>query len=206
MHPLKVAIPGVVAEGGEPVYVQVEPLPFVLLDTLPRLSRQTAVVALDAVMAGRYGYQVPVKPEHLHGVEDWLWSRWAREAWQWAVRFADPLSESAGESRSRVVIEELGFVRPRLQSEVRLPGGKRARLDFDWHEDGVFGEFDGRMKYDDAVRLSGTSDQGVYWEEKRREEAIELVTGRRGVRWSWNDLDRPKDLERKLLLRGVSKR
>lgn len=203
--PCKVRVPGITADGVD-VAVRVEPLPFALVDTVPRTSRQEAAVILDAAMAGRHRSGLVVSIASLSEAEAWLWSRDSRASWDAALSFADPRSESAGESRSRVLIDELGFIRPSLQTVVPLPDGERARLDFDWEHPGVFGEFDGRVKYDQAERLSGISEQGVYWAEKRREELIELVTAKRPVRWHWGDLERPERLERKLLLRGVPKR
>lgn len=106
-----------------------------------------------------------------------------------------------------VGVEPLSFVLtdtvPRLQVEFQLPQGI-ARVDFDWER--VFGEFDGRVKCDGAGVLSGLSDQQVYWNEKRREEQIEMVTGKRSARWGWEDLRNPWALEKKLLNRGAPRR
>lgn len=202
---LRIRVPGVVLEDGRLAQVRAEPLPFALLDTLPRLSRERAVVALDAVMAGRYGHRQRVRPWDLDAVEQWLWTLKARRSWSWAVGFADPLSESPGESRSRVLIHQLGFVMPELQRPVRLSDGSTARLDFEWQGDGVAGEFDGRIKFAEAKALSGQSESGVYWNQVRREEDIR-DTGRKVARWSWQDLDEPRRLELKLLREGVSRR
>lgn len=166
------------------------------------MSRPGAVVALDAVLA-RWAREQRSVPAQRALTEEWLWSLPAVQAWRWARGFADARSESPGESWSRVQIHDLGFEAPRLQREVQLPQGV-ARVDFEWEE--VFGEFDGRMKYTDAATLSGLSDQSVYWEEKRREEQVEMVTGRRAARWGWEDLQNPWMLEQKLMLRGVPRR
>ncbi len=186
--------------------VRVEPLAFAVVDTVPRLARPDAVVVLDAVVAGRARVSTLGLPFLQATAERWLWSRRAQAEWGWVSGFADPRSESPGESWSRVLIEELGFPPPQLQVPVRLPDGRVVRLDFAWPEHQVFGEFDGRMKYDDAVALSGTSDQSVYWQEKRREELIELVTGYRAVRWAWGDLRNPQRLAQRLRARGLPQR
>lgn len=203
--PLRVTVPGVTVGEGRRIVVEVEPLPFVLLDTLPRLSFQAAVMAMDAATSGRYGYGRVVRAGDLQVAEEWLWSRPASHAWRRVKEFSDPDSESAGESRARALFHELGFAAPRLQTEVLLPGGRRRRLDFDWAEDGVIGEFDGQLKYDQARRLGGSDGATVYWEEKWRETEIEEVTGKRFVRMRWDDLNRPDRLARRLLAAGVSR-
>lgn len=202
---IRVPVPEVRLEDGTAAEVMTEPLPFALMDTLPRLSRQRAVVALDAAMAGRYGYGRRVTRDDLETVSEWLWSRRAVRAWDWAATFADPLSESPGESRSRVLIHQLGFAAPKLQTPIRLPDGSTARLDFDWEADRVAGEFDGRIKFDQAAGLSGTTESGVYWNQIQREEKVR-DTGRSIARWNWGDLAEPRRLELKLLREGVSRR
>lgn len=202
-------VSGVLLPDGTPPTVAVEPAAFALVETIPQMSRQEAVVCLDAALAGRgegpADGAVRTSSGELDGAEGWLGSRRARRRWGAIRDFADARSESVGESRSRVLIDELGFVAPTLQRRVHLPDGGELRLDFDWEDDGVFGEFDGRVKYDDADRLSGTDPAGVYWREKWREDDVELATGRRVVRWRWADLEDPRRLERRLALCGVSR-
>lgn len=183
-------VPDVRLDGGGEVRVQVEPLPLVLMDTVPRLGTQEAVVILDAVLGGR-SVLGRLDRDALAEAQQWLWSSRARAAWERALGFADPRSESPGESRSRVLIDELGFAPPQLQTVLRLPDGGTARLDFEWMREGVVGEFDGRIKFTEASRLSQTSPGEVYWAQVRREEAIR-DTGRRLVRWEWDDLNRPR--------------
>lgn len=202
---IRLPVPEVGLEDGSAVEVIAEPLPFALMDTLPRLSRQRSVVALDAAMAGRCGCGRRVSRNDLDAVDAWLWSHRARREWAWAVAFADPLSESPGESRSRVLIHQLGFAAPKLQTPIRLPGGSTARLDFDWDADRVAGEFDGRIKFEEARSLSGVPESSVYWNHIQREEQVR-DTGRNVARWNWNDLSEPRRLELKLLREGVSRR
>ena len=107
------------------------------------------------------------------------------------VDFADPLSESVGESRSRVLIRRLGLAAPDLQVRVRRGDGRvMARCDFGWEDRRTLGEFDGRVKYG---RLLGPGQEpgDVVFREKRRED--ELRDHRWQVaRWTWDDLDRPR--------------
>lgn len=94
------------------------------------------------------------------------------------VPFLDAGSESVGESLSRVRIAEAGLPRPVLQHEIAAGNGRRYRVDFFW-EEGVVGEFDGRVKY---------TEPRVLFDEKRRQDAIADV-GFQVVRWTWEELN-----------------
>ncbi|WP_150460228.1 hypothetical protein [Nesterenkonia ebinurensis] len=138
-------------------------------------------------------------------VERWLSTKKAAATWTWAYQFADERSESPGESRSRVLIAQLGFAPPELQRRERLPSGEWVRFDFSWSGGQIVGEFDGRIKFDQAKLLAGGDDRSVYWAQVRREEAIRDA-GHRVVRWGWEDLADPEVIERKLLREGVPRR
>ncbi|WP_146243104.1 hypothetical protein [Curtobacterium sp. MCPF17_031] len=87
-----------------------------------------------------------------------------------ALRFADPLAESPGESVSRVRLDEDGFAPPVLQQSFG-----RFRVDFWWPRYGVVGEFDGMTKYDEP---------GAVRDEKARQSALLLRHDvRTVVRW-----------------------
>lgn len=105
------------------------------------------------------------------------------------VRLADGRAESPGESISRGLIYQLGFVMPQLQVDVVMPDGVTYRCDFGWEDGALVGEFDGKAKYQRDPR--GQSSQEVLWAEKRREDAIRS-TGRRMVRWVFADLNRER--------------
>ena len=68
-----------------------------------------------------------------------------------------------------------------LQREVHDAAGLIGFVDFGW--EGVFGEFDGKVKY--RVQDGATGDAGeVLWREKQREDRLR----RRGrvARWTWD--------------------
>lgn len=97
--------------------------------------------------------------------------------------FLDGRSESPGESLSRVRMYQAGMPAPALQKEIRTRDGQFvARVDFLWEDEGVVGEFDGMVKYDeggvDALRS-----------EKRREDALRDL-GFEVIRWTWPELFR----------------
>ena len=86
------------------------------------------------------------------------------------VSCADGLSESAGESVSRIGLLGQGVPTPVLQYVVG-----DFRSDFAWPKFRTLGEFDGRIKY---------TDPDVLWAEKLREDALR-DDGWELVRWTW---------------------
>ncbi len=99
-----------------------------------------------------------------------------------------PLAESVGESRTRLVLHDLGMAH---ESQVVIRdafGVFVARVDF--LVEGVVLEFDGRLKYRAAETEDGRSAEEVVWLEKRREDAVR-GRGYPVERVVWDDLDRP---------------
>lgn len=195
-----IAVPGVRFQDGVKVKVNVEPLPLVLMDTLPGIARQEAMMVLDAALAGRYGYGKLVTEADLDWAEEMLKTRDVRR-WGSLRSFADVRSESPGESRCRVLIDELGFEPPELQKEIYLPRIGRVRLDFWWS--GVICEFDGMIKY--TRGFTGQAAEEVVQKEKLREDALRMLDYQ-VVRVTWDDLNDPDSLNRKLLWAGVPQR
>ncbi|QCU77071.1 hypothetical protein E7744_01670 [Citricoccus sp. SGAir0253] len=110
--------------------------------------------------------------------------------------FADARAESVGESLSRAVIHEEGFVVPELQYEVRsVTGGLIARTDSCWEAIRLVGEFDGLVKYTGRLARPGATGpvgHDALVREKRREDAVRR-TGHGMARWTWADLaNRPR--------------
>ncbi len=96
------------------------------------------------------------------------------------VSCADGLSESAGESVSRIGLLGQGVPPPVLQYAVG-----DFRSDFAWPRYRTLGEFDGRIKY---------TDPDVLWAEKLREDALR-DDGWELVRWTWVQITRsPADV------------
>ena len=105
------------------------------------------------------------------------------------AKFMDGRSESVGESRTRVLLHNLGYT-PQLQVTITDSRGFVGRVDFDLDEIDTVIEFDGKVKYGRFVP-EGKSAADVLWEEKRREDRIR-GTGRHVVRIAWADLDHPE--------------
>ncbi len=103
----------------------------------------------------------------------------------------DGRSESPGETRAAYLFWRHGVPRPDRQHEVRDSSGRAvARPDFAWHEHGVFGEFDGRVKYGRYLRAWELPGDAVS-REKQREDLVRELTGYRFIRLVWADLEHP---------------
>lgn len=147
-----------------------------------------AVAILDAALGMR------ADPSMLQAIlEDAAHCRGIQTA-RAALGFADPRSESVGESFSRVKIAQLHLPAPELQYVVRTPAGVFiARTDFAWLDQRVIGEFDGRTKY------LGSPEEvaDVVMREKTREQAIRQQ-GWTIARWTWSDLFEPDTLKTRI--------
>ena len=70
--------------------------------------------------------------------------------------------------------------------------------DFAWPEHGVYGEFDGRVKYGRLLK-PGQDPGEVVFAEKRREDLIRSATDGIMVRHTWADLHPRSEPSRKLV-------
>ena len=109
-------------------------------------------------------------------------------AWR-AIDLTDPLTESVGETRTRVMLRDLGFsVQP--QKTLRRGRAFVARVDF--LVDGLVAvEFDGLVKYE------GLDGRAALAAEKARESAI-VDLGYEVVRLVWADLVDPAEVARRI--------
>jgi hypothetical protein len=107
-----------------------------------------AVTALDWALQVRGPQSLdPISEESIRECADELQIRRGRKQLHMALDLADPLSESPGESLSRVVIHQLGFPAPTLQQVFSDRRGLIGRVDFWWPDHNLIGEFDGIAKY-----------------------------------------------------------
>ena len=115
------------------------------------------------------------------------------------VAFADGLSESVGESRSRVAMLRAGIPIPVLQHPIHTPAGQLiGRADFAYVDQRIAGEFDGRVKYGIGF-TDGMEPADVVTAERRRADAMERA-GWIVVRWMWDDIAAPALLARRFNL------
>lgn len=136
-------------------------------------GRDACVVAGDAAL-----HRGILTRDHLLTVAARVPRRPGHRGFVAAVELMDPLTESPGESLTRLVFADLGVpVRP----QVRITDGRGrflARVDFVITGTRVVVEFDGMSKYTDAEVLRA---------EKRREQALRRA-GWTVLRLTWSDL------------------
>ncbi|GAB2989658.1 hypothetical protein GCM10027076_29640 [Nocardioides montaniterrae] len=110
------------------------------------------------------------------------------------VRMADGRAASIGESRGRWWFSRVGIPAPDLQHDVLdLDGSLIGITDWWWQQFGMFGEFDGKIKYGRLLK-PGQDPGEVVFEEKRREDRIREATNATGLRLTWADYADPAQI------------
>lgn len=110
-----------------------------------------------------------------------------------AVAAMNPLSESAGETRTRLIIAELPIEQPELQVWVESGCG-RFRVDFLWRKRKLILEFDGDIKY---FNFGMPTEQALI-QERERENAL-IEEGWRFIRIKWAHLNQPDILKARIM-------
>jgi hypothetical protein len=130
-------------------------------------STEGAVVSFDSGM-----HRGATTPEKLASIAS-LFDRWPRSRHaRLALRLADGLSESVGESRTRFMSWAHQLPKPTLQFEVRDSSGVLiGPCDFAWEEYRHLGEFDGLVKYQRSWRQGEDASAAVI-REKAREDLL----------------------------------
>ncbi|NMM22619.1 MAG: hypothetical protein HHJ11_03820 [Phycicoccus sp.] len=149
---------------------------------------ETGVVAADAALANGKA--------KMDDLQTWL-GRLSRHPKvthaRQVVQLADARSESVGESRTRLLLNAIGF-RPTPQVEIRHPQGRLVgRVDFLLERERIIVEFDGLLKY------AGADGREALAAEKSREDRLRAL-GYEFVRLTWADLSRPATVERLMRL------
>jgi len=109
---------------------------------------------------------------------------------QIVVRMMNGKRESPGETRAAYLFWSYGLPAPIYQWEVRDERGVLiAVVDFCWPDQGVMGEFDGKMKYGRLLK-PGQSPGDVVFDEKNREDLLRELTGYIMRRLIWDDFER----------------
>ncbi|MEA5453539.1 type IV toxin-antitoxin system AbiEi family antitoxin domain-containing protein [Sinomonas sp. JGH33] len=103
----------------------------------------------------------------------------------------EPATESVGETRTRMLLERLGFEKPHVQFEVETAAGVY-RADFAWPRLMVIIEFEGEGKY----RNHGPASDVLLAE--RRRETLLMEQGWVFVRLRWADLEKPDEVRRRI--------
>jgi hypothetical protein len=173
--------------------IRVTSLPRTLVDHARTSWFEPGVVTADAGLRSEHVSRSDLL-DVLRWQQDWPGSRNAGAV----VAFADGKSESVGESRGRVRINEAGLPEPELQVEIIDHSGQFvARVDYLFRAQRTIGEFDGRLKYRLASGAANLAE--VLWQEKLREDRLRSL-GYAVVRITWADLERaPAWLRRRFL-------
>lgn len=175
-----------------------------VLDLVTSRSREQSVVLVDHLLGRGWPREA---------LEDLLQERPAarlRRRAAWAVSFGDPGGTTPGESVSRVVAHDSGFVAPQLQRRFEDDDGLVGVVDFFFPTGdgrGIVGEFDGRVKYLDEALRSGRSADQVVLDEKDREDRLRALPSIAGfTRWGRRHLTEPGLLTAHLRRAGVPRR
>ncbi|MQY20787.1 endonuclease domain-containing protein [Nocardia macrotermitis] len=153
-----------------------------ILDLGRTVSFESAVVAGDW-LAREYGVTTTDLEVELTAANRRRGIERARQV----VKFLNPRSESVGESRSRVMLRDLGLPIPQSQGDVFTAEGRfLGRVDFYFGDTGVVGEFDGRTRYGRRAH-PGYDPVDTAAAERRREDALRN-TGFHVIRWVWDEL------------------
>jgi hypothetical protein len=179
-------------------------------DVARLLDHEAAVAFADAALRyaamGRDGYDEHAaagwRERMLERLAFSKGKRGVRQA-ERVVMFADGRAELPGESVTRVQLARLGFTAFSLQVRVRAPNDGEYRVDLGLDEADAFVEFDGQAKYLDEALRSGRTLEAVILDEKRREDWIRGVTGRRFIRVEDAHLRSTGSLARRLTDCGI---
>jgi very-short-patch-repair endonuclease len=154
-----------------------------IMTTVVSSGVEAALVAADRALHDKRSTvdELAVAAAHAPGVV-------ARVRGRELLRLVDPLCESVGETRTRLILHGAGLA---FQSQAPIREADSRVFAFaDFLVEGaVVVEFDGRLKY--RADSNGTADAGdVVWMEKRREDRIRAL-GFEVVRIIWSDLNHP---------------
>jgi hypothetical protein len=153
-------------------------VPRAVIETASTTSFEAAVVSADAALR-RPEVTVDEFDRLLTVTECWPGSPTIRSA----LAFADPLSESVGESLLRVLMHNEGLPPPVLQAVFNDHAGFIGRVDFYFPDYNTVVEFDGLLKYADGSRHA-------LIQEKIREDRLSAL-GLQVLRLTWDDLAHP---------------
>lgn len=170
-----------------------------VVDGLPVMTAARAVVehatqvTLESslVSANDALYRDLATPPELHRLKERFMHWPGSQRFHLTLHHMDGRAASAGESRANFLFWRQGIPMPELQWPVFDERGRLiAIIDFAWPDFGVFGEFDGRLKYLRPFR-EGDDASAVVVREKAREDLVRRLTGWPFVRLVWSDLHHP---------------
>lgn len=166
----------------------------VLVTTLERTVVDCARLGnfVQAVVIGDHALRNGARLETMWAMVDAMPGRRGVRKARRVLRALDCRSESPGETRTRLIIADMGIEQPALQLELHV-AGRLYRPDFAWVDRKVIVEFDGDQKY---FAYKPTAE--ALLEERKRERRL-MEAGWRFVRLEWRDLAHPEDVKRRIL-------
>lgn len=173
LHPWPAGIMPVVVDGQS-----VLPVPVAIVQVVVEHGVVPGLVCLDRALHER---RITTDAVAKAGDDLALGPR-SRRRLELVIDGSDPECESVGETRTRVLLTDLGLA-VRSQVEIHDARGFVGRVDF-LLGDRVIVEFDGMVKY------AGADGRRALQEEKTREDRLRAA-GYVVVRLVWSDLDRP---------------
>lgn len=119
------------------------------------------------------------------------------------IALVDPRSDSVAESVSRLQLSRLGVP---YDIQVRVAGleGRQYWMDFELLGEQAFGEMDGKGKYLKAEAKSQGGAVRSVLAEKAREDEVRGMTGKRIVRWGFDDITSARRLGQRLQKFGLT--
>jgi len=176
--------------------IRVTALPRSLIDVARRADPPVSIAMLDHALSGQRadeGWPASARVTRLDLTRELdRGTHVGRSRALAVIEFADGLSDSVGESRSRWLIARHGFPAPVLQQQFCDRTGSMWG-DFTWAAERVIGEFDGAGKYLREEFTGGRDIADVVIAEKRREDRLRAL-GFRVARWGWRELEVPERL------------
>jgi hypothetical protein len=171
----------------------------------PEVAIACADAALSSIGGGPRRYHIEsaeIWRDGLRGLLSVPGARGVRQA-RAVLDMADGRSELPLESVTKLQLRRLGFAQPKLQVPLASPTGTTYWMDMEIEEAGVFYECDGEGKYTDETLRSGRSVERVILDEKRREDWVRGVTGKRVLRGGFAEVASPGALAARLTAFGI---
>lgn len=156
-----------------------------IVDCARTASFETAVILGDSAL--RKGANLSTLWDMVNAIPGKRGVRKARRV----LQALDALSESVGETRTRLVIAQMDIEQPKSQCEI-VVDGFLYRPDFVWEKQRLIVEFDGDTKYFDYKPVPE-----VLLAERKRERRL-MEAGWRFVRFEWKDLENPEAMKRRI--------
>lgn len=208
-HQQRVAVDDVVSVAG----IRCTSADRTLIDLASLACEETLVGVADAVLRsaveqggrGSHSFDEVRSDSWRHRMRDRIAGARGRRgvrALRRAIEFADARADSVLESVSRLQFRRLG-IDVDLQVRVPNPDGGCWYVDFELCGLGILGESDGDAKYTDQRLMGSRTAAETVLREKKRDNRISGITGKRLIHWGYEDVRTLEAFARMLRSFGV---